>query len=523
MFAEHFGVRENPFYSLSDPDAIFPSSELREAVQHFLFARENRDAIFLLTGEVGTGKTTAIRAVCRELPQDAPIATLYYSTLGPDELLKELVIAFRLKKRTRESRSQRFRRLETAFRDFVQAGSLPLLIFDEAHLLDDAVLEEIRLLTNLRHEGHPLLQVCLVGQAELAARLRQPSLRPLRQRISVRYAMRPLGLEETGVYLIERARAVGSDTPHLLFNEAASRAIHELSGGIPREINVVASQAMLNAYIDGVRVVHEEHVRSVREDYGFEGVVPPPPPKEDADVSEEEDGLSTPTSTVSPEKSETEIAVEVTRVELAPPELDALATTVPVEITETAKPSVARSDVMRAVATVAVAALFAVALLFVANRSNERILVTTPEPGLTGTLHSPPEETVSAKTEPLAGVVPPTTEGGPTTTTPRVVAELEKKPIPAEPDLRIADSRASAAIPGSLAERFPSTLEVRSVLPAVAWLDNERLGMAPGRFAPVAPGHYQLKLDAGDGRMFEQNVVVTPGSTTYVHANSYSQ
>ncbi len=277
MFARHFRVRQNPFYALSDPTAIYPSSELREAVQHFCFARENKDSIMLFTGEVGTGKTTAIRAMRAYLPEQAPVAMIQHATLSPDELLEALVEIFAPGKRTRRSKIGRVQRLESTFAELDALGHTPVLFLDEAHLLGDDVLEETRLLTNLRHDGHPTLQVCLVGQPELAERLRTARFRQLRQRVSVRYRMQPMSIEDTSLYLIERVRFAGSDAPNTVFSEEAAESIHELSGGIPREINIVAAHAMTNAYVDGSFAVHGAHVRAVQEHFGYEGLHLPKP------------------------------------------------------------------------------------------------------------------------------------------------------------------------------------------------------------------------------------------------------
>jgi len=271
MFARHFNVRENPFYAASDPWTIFPSTELQEAVQHFLYARANRDAIALLTGEVGTGKTTAIRAMQQHLAERAPHTVLQHATISPLELLEALVRAFAPNKRTRRSRIGMVQRLEEVFAALSERGDIPVVFLDEAHLFDDSVLEEIRLLTNLRHNGHPTLQVCLVGQPELAKRLRKDSFRQLRQRVSVRYEMKPMSSEDSSLYLIERIRAAGSDAPNTVFNEDAVDMIHALSGGVPREINVLASQAMMNAFVDGSFSVHGSHVRAARDHFGYEG------------------------------------------------------------------------------------------------------------------------------------------------------------------------------------------------------------------------------------------------------------
>ncbi|MGH9334034.1 MAG: ExeA family protein, partial [Vicinamibacteria bacterium] len=272
MYTRHFGLESLPFHPLSDPHVIFPSNEIREAVCHFRFSRENHEAFFLLTGQVGAGKTTAIRAFLEELPPESPVAVLTNGTLSTRDFLLELASQLKIPKGKRNSKRKLLTRLEAALRVYSREGRPAVLVLDEAHLMSDALLEEVRLLSNLRDQGHPLLYICLVGQSEIVARLRQSHMRPLRQRITSRYAMMPLREPETLEYVAARLRTAGSEKPKEVFHPSAARTLHRMSGGIPREINVLAGQAMMNAYVDHVKNVQRKHVRSVRKDYGFEGV-----------------------------------------------------------------------------------------------------------------------------------------------------------------------------------------------------------------------------------------------------------
>lgn len=273
-------MERSPFFPLSDSGVIYRSSQVRETVQHFFHAREQHHALFLLTGEVGTGKTTAIRAIERELPEKTAVAHVHHATSTESELADELCRGFGLPKRPREAKLRRIRRLEVAATELAEKVGRPVVILDEAHLVSDPVLEAVRLLTNFTSGGHPVFQVCLAGQPELAERLRSSRLRQLRQRITLRYTMLPLRPEETELYLIERLRAAASEAPHRIFDSEAVRALHEVTGGIPREINVAADHAMTTAYAANSRVVHVEHVRSILEDFGYEGLFIPPPFKQ---------------------------------------------------------------------------------------------------------------------------------------------------------------------------------------------------------------------------------------------------
>ncbi len=291
MYEAHFGLNTNPFSSSPSPEFIYESGEHREALAHFRFALANREAFLLLTGEVGTGKTTAIQALRRMLEAGTPVAVITHTTLEPRELLEEIAIKFGLEPAGGESKPVLMRRLETFLWDRRRAGGHALLVLDEAHLLAPALLEEVRLLSNLEsEEGGKLLQICLVGQPELQTHLQQPELRQLRQRISVRYALKPLTAEETTAYIYHRLMAAGSDHPSVIFPREATTAVHALTQGIPREINVLAGQAMLNAYLDEAAFVTRGHVFSAKADYGFQGIVtgaasltpdvsPPPTPR----------------------------------------------------------------------------------------------------------------------------------------------------------------------------------------------------------------------------------------------------
>ncbi len=271
MYLDHFGLVQNPFTPLSTASGPFRSKELEEALAHFQYARMNRESFFLLVGEVGTGKSTAVRAIVDSLGPEFPVAVLRHTRLDARELLEEVLRQFGVPSRGPSSKSQLLGRLESLLSE--SALELPaVLILDEAHLLSQAALEEVRLLSNLEKRDRPLLQICLVGQPELLERLRQHELRPLRQRIGVRYVFSNLTRTETREYIRYRLAAAGSAQPAAIFSDDASDAVHELAEGLPREINVVAGQAMVNAYLENAPVVKRRHVRTTKHDYGFEGV-----------------------------------------------------------------------------------------------------------------------------------------------------------------------------------------------------------------------------------------------------------
>lgn len=463
MYSTHFGLTADPFLPLSDPEEIYPSSQVREAVHHFLYARKSHHALFLLTGEIGTGKTTAVSAILRELPEGTPVAKVSPATSRPGELLDEVFQGFGLPKKSRETKPQRLRRLEAELARLHEQGGQPVIVLDEAHLVPDGVLEMVRLMTNLHHGRHPAMQVVLVGQPELAERLRAHRLRPLRQRITLRYTMLPLTEDETELYLIERLRHAGSEAPQRVFDGEAVRAIYAATSGIPREINVRANQAMMNAFVESSTLVRAAHVRAAESEFAFEGVAYRSPPGDGPEAG-------------------------VAEARPAPEEALHL------EAASSAKPPLADGPVSAPGPSPARAWLRELPGRAWKRASGRRApLRLTLGFLLAGSL--------------LAGIL-----GFRDVPLVSVVSSLAES----------AGAREEETASGSLDERQPSALEVESAMPAVVWLGDRRLGLAPGRFSPVPPGKHELRIDAGDGRVFSKSVIVTPGSTTYVRARALS-
>src|SRR6266545_2244085 len=219
MFERHFGLRENPFAAGHQSRFVYPSREHQEALAHLRFGIENREPFVLITGEVGTGKTTALYDVLAEY----------------------------------ESRAN---------------GQRAILILDEAQNLERELLEEIRQLSNLEEQGEKLIQLFLVGQPELEEKLARPELRQLRQRITVFYRLSPLSQPDTERYVHHRITVAGGHAISLFPTEACHE-VYRITHGIPREINTVAGQAMLNAYVEDSPAVLPEHVRMVERDSEF--------------------------------------------------------------------------------------------------------------------------------------------------------------------------------------------------------------------------------------------------------------
>jgi general secretion pathway protein A len=244
MIEEHWGLRRPPFTLNPDARFLFESAAHREGLARLLFAvRELRGGITLLTGEIGCGKTTLCRTFLRLLPEKRyQAAFLVHPTLPVGQLLASILREFGAK-RARGGKSEQVAALHTLLFGLHAKSLVPVLLVDEAQLLDRPRLEELRLLTNLETSEEKLLHLILIGQPELSRRVsRFPELA---QRIVMRAHLRPLTLDETGRYLEHRLRVAGASQP--IFTSSAVGAIYQRSRGVPRLINLVASHALFLA------------------------------------------------------------------------------------------------------------------------------------------------------------------------------------------------------------------------------------------------------------------------------------
>ena len=273
MYEQFFGLSENPFSLTPDPRFIFPSHSHDEALAHLRYWLEHREGFAMITGEVGTGKTTALFRLIDGLSREYEIAFITNSTLAPAELLEEVCRKFGVDVEPGLSKPALLQKIENFVRRQAERGSGSLLIIDEAQNFDHLLLEEVRLLSNIaRPGGPPLLQIALVGQPELERKLGLPELRQLKQRIGVQYKIEPLTEEETLRYIHHRVSVAGG-FPRVLFPPETVSALHQQTHGLPREINQVASQAMLGAYVEDSTAVRPEHVFGAIEEMGFESVL----------------------------------------------------------------------------------------------------------------------------------------------------------------------------------------------------------------------------------------------------------
>lgn len=250
MYKEHFGLNETPFSIAPDPHYLYMSDQHREALAHLVYGINSDGGFVLLTGEVGTGKTTVCRCLLEQLPADADVAFILNPALSVGELLgtvcDELGIDY----------PEGNRSVKT-FVDCINAylldaharGRKTVLIIEEAQNLGADVLEQLRLLTNLETNQRKLLQIIMIGQPELREILSHPELRQLAQRITARYHMGPLSRKDVVGYLNHRLAVAGVQKS--LFSTSALNELYRRSRGIPRLINIICDRALLGAYVQG--------------------------------------------------------------------------------------------------------------------------------------------------------------------------------------------------------------------------------------------------------------------------------
>jgi general secretion pathway protein A len=276
MYQKFFGLRESPFNVNPDPRYLFLTRQMQEALAGLTYGIQNRKGFILLTGEVGTGKTTLLNRLLDWLHgQRVSTAFIFNSQMDVIQLFDFIMADFEIPCESRE-KSQMLLRLNHWLLDRYRSGGTAVLIVDEAQNLSLEVLEEIRLLTNLETSTEKLLQIVLTGQPELEERLKLPQLRQLRQRITLRSRTSPLTIEETFGYIAERLRIAGANG-EAIFSKEAVQAVHLYSRGIPRVVNLLCEHAMINAYVDHLRPVPAQLVEEVAREFQLDEIEPTAP------------------------------------------------------------------------------------------------------------------------------------------------------------------------------------------------------------------------------------------------------
>jgi type II secretory pathway predicted ATPase ExeA len=266
LYLEHFGLNEPPFRITPHTDFFFDGAERGATLEALAYAVLHDEGIVKVSGEVGSGKTMLCRMLMERLPAEA--ATIYLATpsLARDEILH--AIADDLELKLPDRRTVALRELQEHLIKLYGEGRRVVILIDEAHVMPEDTLEQVRLLSNLESSRHKLLQIVLFGQPELDATLAKASLRQLRDRITHSFRMRPLAAPEVAKYLAFRMRAAGYRGPEV-FAPRAARLLARASGGLTRRINILADKALLAAYSESTHALTERHVKAAIADSEF--------------------------------------------------------------------------------------------------------------------------------------------------------------------------------------------------------------------------------------------------------------
>ncbi|MDH4463455.1 MAG: AAA family ATPase, partial [Acidovorax sp.] len=248
MYSDYFGLTQAPFSIAPDPRYLYMSQRHREALAHLVYGMQAGGGFVLLTGDIGSGKTTVCRCLLEQTPEQVQLAYIFNPKLDALELLHSICEEFRI---PLPDGAASVKALIAPLNAFLlqahAAGQRCVLIIDEAQNLTADVLEQLRLLTNLETHEHKLLQIILIGQPELREMLEQPALEQLAQRVIARYHLQALDLPDTQQYVQHRLTVAGLKGPNP-FTDRALRRIHQLARGVPRRINLLCDRALLGAY-----------------------------------------------------------------------------------------------------------------------------------------------------------------------------------------------------------------------------------------------------------------------------------
>ncbi len=282
MYERFYGLKEKPFNLTPDPRYLFLSEKHKDAFAHLLYGIKNRAGFVMVTGEIGTGKTTICRALLSQLDTDIEIAFIFNPTLNPVELLRRILIEFK-----EQPNSDNLLELTDQLNEFLlkksSLGKNCVLVIDEAQNLTPQVLEQIRLLSNLETDREKLLQIVLIGQPELQERLKLYELRQLNQRITARYHLLPLNREETSQYIAYRLHVAGGKNK-IVFTPKALKLIYKWSKGVPRLINSICDRCLLVGFTKETKEINHKIVKQAIKELQPQ-LYSPEEPKEKSEVN----------------------------------------------------------------------------------------------------------------------------------------------------------------------------------------------------------------------------------------------
>ena len=261
MYNSFFGFTHKPFQLTPDPEFLFVSRVHKRALTYLNYGIADNSGFILITGEIGTGKTTLIRAMLKKIPQKIKVARINNTKVGSAQLISMINEEFGIDT-AGDDKTRMLSKLTDFLIDQYAKGGRSMIIIDEAQNLSPTLLEEIRLLSNLETDKSKLLQIILIGQPELKDILLRPDLEQLRQRIAVSAHISPLSREETEAYIRHRLKVAGNENA-VIFGDGVMDEIYNFTGGIPRVINIACDFILVAAYAEALKTIDAGLVREI--------------------------------------------------------------------------------------------------------------------------------------------------------------------------------------------------------------------------------------------------------------------
>ena len=263
MYKEFYGLREKPFTLTPDPQFLYLSESHRTAIESILYGIQQKEGFMVITGDIGTGKTTICRALLERLDKNVKTAVIFNSFLTEGKLLESILLDFGYPSKGR-TKHDRINALNQFLLQLLSHGENAVLIIDEAQNLSIPVLEQIRMLSNLETEKEKMLQIILFGQLELDQKLRSDELKQLNQRIAIRHRLLPLTRTEMESYIYQRLMVAGSQGS-ITFSKSALNEIFKFSKGTPRLINLLCNRALLGGFVEQTYHIDRSTIKKAKD------------------------------------------------------------------------------------------------------------------------------------------------------------------------------------------------------------------------------------------------------------------